>query len=204
MQNMSLMVNPCCPATPPFLSDGLRVMGEMEERARQEPQFRPRPHVFLALMRAFAEEGKLPRTRELAERMVPALGWHVWPEDRAEAEELVMEAAVNAGEVRGSDMALTQHHAVCVAFFLGILKNGPVCVCVQFKEARQVLSQIVRDQGGNLHFTARGDQVQWMRDRGWKVPGTCLSQTQLRGCYGSGVLPPEPGIGNSNSGVQTR
>ena len=84
----------------PVLSDGLRVMAEMEERARQEPQFRPRPHVFLALMRAFAEQGKLPRTRELAHRMVPALGWHVWPEDRAEAEELVMEAAVNAGEVR--------------------------------------------------------------------------------------------------------
>ena len=74
-------------------------------------------------------------------------------------------------------------------------------MCVQFKEARQVLSQIVRSQGGKLHFTARGDQVQWKRDRGWKVPATCLSQTQLTkglealrgewmGSRGSVVQPP--------------
>lgn len=80
--------------------DGLRFMAEMEERAKVEPQLRPRAHVFLALMRALAERGDLEGTQELAGRLVTHSSGQVWPEDRAEADELVMEAAINSGNLK--------------------------------------------------------------------------------------------------------
>eukprot|EP00897_Mesotaenium_endlicherianum_P009715 jgi/Mesen1/8772/ME000524S08067 len=86
--------------------DGLRYMEEMEERARSEPQLKPRAHVFLAVMRAFAAKGDVDRTRALAQRFVRDAAGHVWPEDKAEANELVMEAAVHAGQYHLGRQAL--------------------------------------------------------------------------------------------------
>eukprot|EP00271_Cylindrocystis_brebissonii_P022391 TRINITY_DN8604_c0_g1_i1.p1 TRINITY_DN8604_c0_g1~~TRINITY_DN8604_c0_g1_i1.p1 ORF type:complete len:712 (+),score=110.76 TRINITY_DN8604_c0_g1_i1:58-2193(+) len=79
--------------------DGVRFMSEMEELAKSDPLLRPRAHVFLALMRAFAEVGDVSRTRQLAERMGTDASGHVWPEERSEADELVMEAAMHARQV---------------------------------------------------------------------------------------------------------
>lgn len=75
-------------------------MHEMQQNAKKELQMRPRAHVFLALMRAFAERGDVNSVATLRERMVPEAGGHVWAEDRAEADELFIEAAVIAGRVR--------------------------------------------------------------------------------------------------------
>lgn len=74
-------------------------MDEMQSSAKQDGQFKPRAHVFLSLMRAFAERGDLESVGSLRTRMVAEAGGHVWAEDRAEADELYIEAAVIAGKV---------------------------------------------------------------------------------------------------------
>lgn len=74
-------------------------MDEMQSSAKQDGQFKPRAHVFLSLMRALAERGDLESVGSLRTRMVAEAGGHVWAEDRAEADELYIEAAVIAGKV---------------------------------------------------------------------------------------------------------
>lgn len=74
-------------------------MEELREMGKQNPQLRPRAHVFLALMRAFAEEGNAAMVESLRDRLLPEAAGFVWPEERAEADELLIEAAVAAGKV---------------------------------------------------------------------------------------------------------
>ena len=81
------------------ISEGLTYMDEMQSSAKQDGHFKPRAHVFLSLMRAFAERGDLESVGSLRTRMVVEAGGHVWPEDRAEADELYIEAAVISGKV---------------------------------------------------------------------------------------------------------
>lgn len=74
-------------------------MEEMQSSAKQDTHFKPRAHVFLSLMRALAERGDVESVGSLRSRMVAEAGGHVWAEDRAEADELYIEAAVIAGKV---------------------------------------------------------------------------------------------------------
>lgn len=74
-------------------------MEEMQNSAKQDTHFKPRAHVFLSLMRALAERGDIDAVGSLRTRMVVEAGGHVWAEDRAEADELYIEAAVIAGKV---------------------------------------------------------------------------------------------------------
>lgn len=74
-------------------------MDKMQRSSKNDPQLKPRAHVFLALMRAFAERGDVDLVGSLRERMVPEAAGQVWAEDRAEADELYIEAAVLAGQV---------------------------------------------------------------------------------------------------------
>ena len=83
----------------PLPPDALHFMCEMEALSLSDRSLRPRAHVFLALMRALAAAGDWQRTAALAERMAADASGRVWPEDRAEAAQLVMEAAVRAGQV---------------------------------------------------------------------------------------------------------
>lgn len=85
-------------------------MEEMQNSAKQDPQLKPRAHVFLTLMRAFAERGDLESVGSLRSRMVAEAGGHVWAEDRAEADELYIEAAVNAGKV--DQLQLLEYRAI--------------------------------------------------------------------------------------------
>lgn len=78
---------------------GLAYAEEMQRNAKDDVQLRPRAHVFLALMRAFAERGDVTMVGSLRSRLIPEAAGHVWPEDRAEADELYIEAAVLAGQL---------------------------------------------------------------------------------------------------------
>ncbi|GBG75686.1 hypothetical protein CBR_g20311 [Chara braunii] len=78
--------------------EALKIMTEMEEKAKEDPQLRPRVHVFLAVMRGFAEKGDVDQVRALQARMPRDAGGRVWPEHRAEADELLAEAALVKGQ----------------------------------------------------------------------------------------------------------
>eukprot|EP00245_Coleochaete_scutata_P003892 TRINITY_DN1591_c0_g1_i1.p1 TRINITY_DN1591_c0_g1~~TRINITY_DN1591_c0_g1_i1.p1 ORF type:complete len:715 (-),score=135.95 TRINITY_DN1591_c0_g1_i1:280-2424(-) len=93
----SAIIDACITAQYP--EEGLRILGEMETKAKDERELRPRAHVYLALMRALAEKGDVGRVRSLAVRMQRDAAGRVWPEDLAEADELAMESAVRAGKL---------------------------------------------------------------------------------------------------------
>jgi hypothetical protein len=76
----------------------------MKERAKADPKFKPKAHVYLALMRSFASKGEMEIVRSLRQQMVPGSGGHVSAEDRAEADELWIENAVNAGQVSAKNI----------------------------------------------------------------------------------------------------
>jgi hypothetical protein len=84
----------------------------MQRNAKDDVQLRPRAHVFLALMRAFAERGDVTMVGSLRSRLIPEAAGHVWPEDRAEADELYIEAAVLAGQVKMN----FHNHLICWLF----------------------------------------------------------------------------------------
>ncbi|CAI6005669.1 unnamed protein product [Closterium sp. NIES-64] len=92
--------------------DALQCMAELEELGRADRGMRPRAHVFLSLMRSLAAAGDLPSTQQLAGRLVRDAGGRVWPEERAEAAELVLEAAARAGEMGVAARLLDQMEAM--------------------------------------------------------------------------------------------
>eukprot|EP00850_Spirogloea_muscicola_P010366 SM000060S19698 [mRNA] locus=s60:584769:590244:- [translate_table: standard] len=101
----SAIVDACITAGSP--NDGLLFLAEMEAEARNDPSLRPRAHVFLALLRALASDGAHCDTcRMLADRMITSASGTVWPEDRAEADELVLEATINAGQMKEATLLL--------------------------------------------------------------------------------------------------
>ncbi len=95
-----------------LVTGGLAYAEEMQRNAKDDVQLRPRAHVFLALMRAFAERGDVTMVGSLRSRLIPEAAGHVWPEDRAEADELYIEAAVLAGQVKMS----FHNHLICWLF----------------------------------------------------------------------------------------
>ncbi|CAI5460563.1 unnamed protein product [Closterium sp. Yama58-4] len=92
--------------------DALQCMAELEELGRTDRSMRPRAHVFLSLMRSLAAAGDLPSTQQLAARLVRDAGGRVWPEERAEAAELVLEAATRASEMGVAARLLDQMEAM--------------------------------------------------------------------------------------------
>ncbi|KAL3683697.1 hypothetical protein R1sor_001719 [Riccia sorocarpa] len=81
------------------VQEGLRFFEEMKEMARSNVRMKPKSHVFLALMRAYAEKGDIEMVRNLKQQMVPLSAGNVTAEDRAQADELLIEAAVNLGQI---------------------------------------------------------------------------------------------------------
>ncbi|MCO5609596.1 hypothetical protein L7F22_063826 [Adiantum nelumboides] len=80
------------------LMKALSLLEEMLDLAKENKTLRPKPHVFLSLMRAFAANGDLEVTRRLHSQMVPIAAGPVSPSHRVEADELLIEAAVNSGQ----------------------------------------------------------------------------------------------------------
>lgn len=81
------------------LMEGLSLLKEMLELAKEKKSLRPKPHVFLSLMRAFAANGDIVTVKRLHSEMVPLASGPVSLQHRAEADELLIEAAVNDGQL---------------------------------------------------------------------------------------------------------
>ncbi len=83
-----------------WTADALQALFEQEARSELDSTLRPRSHAFLALLRALAREGRADEARRLADRMVWSCSGHVTIPDGTEADQLVLEAALNSGQVQ--------------------------------------------------------------------------------------------------------
>ncbi|XP_020523682.1 pentatricopeptide repeat-containing protein At5g10690 isoform X2 [Amborella trichopoda] len=77
----------------------LCIFGEILKKSGEYLNLRPKPHVFLALMRAFAQNGDFRMVEKLHLRMLPDSVGCISPAVQVEAVELLMEAAINNGLV---------------------------------------------------------------------------------------------------------
>ncbi|XP_077223111.1 pentatricopeptide (PPR) repeat-containing protein / CBS domain-containing protein [Tasmannia lanceolata] len=77
----------------------LCVFGEILKRTAENSHLRPKPHLYLSMMRAFAAKGEFFMVEMLHVRMLPDSVGNISAVVQAEADELLMEAAVNSGQV---------------------------------------------------------------------------------------------------------
>lgn len=80
-------------------SEALKVFDELLEKSKDNTSLRPKAHAYLSLMRALADKGNVDMVKNLHSRMVPECAGNPSVAIRAEADELLIEAAVNDGQV---------------------------------------------------------------------------------------------------------
>ncbi|KAK4422400.1 Pentatricopeptide repeat-containing protein [Sesamum alatum] len=85
------------------IKGALCVFGEIIKQADVKPLLKPKPHFFLSMMRAFAARGDYAMVRRFCERMWFDSAGIITSEMQAESDHLLMEAALNQGQV---DVAL--------------------------------------------------------------------------------------------------
>ncbi|KAL0407892.1 UNVERIFIED_CONTAM: Pentatricopeptide repeat-containing protein [Sesamum radiatum] len=85
------------------IKGALCVFGEIIKQADVKPLLKPKPHLFLTMMRAFAARGDYAMVRRLCERMWFDSAGSITSAMQAESDHLLMEAALNQGQV---DVAL--------------------------------------------------------------------------------------------------
>ncbi|CAN4128234.1 unnamed protein product [Withania somnifera] len=85
------------------IKGALTVYGELLKKAGEDSSLRPKPHLFLALMRAFAIRGEHEMVKKLHGRMWLDSSGTVTSKVNEEADHLLMEAALNSGQL---DLAL--------------------------------------------------------------------------------------------------